>query len=147
MVVGWNGSCNRDRKGALLSESREDGSESVPLHSPPRHCKGKKPGNEGIAQKRQEKASLKTVLNTSFESENVRQSVLSATLHENFMRTFSVALSVISDVISEMRTSQSWSDGMIYNMRLEVRKSLKCFASESVIALVVISYLRVTSLS
>ena len=34
MVVGWNGSCNRDRKGALLSESREDGSESVPLHSP-----------------------------------------------------------------------------------------------------------------
>ena len=89
----------------MLSESSEDGSESIPLHSPPRHCEGEKPGNEGIAQKHQEKASLKTLLNTSFESENVRQSVLSANLHENFMRTFSVALSDISEVISEMRTS------------------------------------------
>ena len=39
-----------DRKVALLSESMEDGSESEPLQSPPRHCEGGTPGNEGIAQ-------------------------------------------------------------------------------------------------
>lgn len=39
-----------DRKVALLSESMEDGSESEPLQSPPRHCEGGTPINDGIAQ-------------------------------------------------------------------------------------------------
>lgn len=39
-----------DRKVAMLSESMEDGSESEPLQSPPRHCEGGTPINEGIAQ-------------------------------------------------------------------------------------------------